>query len=168
MRNASDSLGPKLLVLKERFLAGLPQRFNDLEAAMKRCTPEAEPGAVEEVERRFHTIAGTAGTYGLSEVAALAAEGEETCAMSAGSQDDASTLEYLRSLVDSMKEVVPSTKPAEEASAVSGPTRLASVPMSLLVSREVDSPMMPASRILCVEDDPDQSRYIDTIRSCAA
>jgi diguanylate cyclase (GGDEF)-like protein len=150
MWNVSEKLGPKLLVLKERFVEALPQRFDDLSTALERWGSAAEPGLFEEVERRFHTIAGTAGTYGVVHVAALAAEGEETCAGRAttASPDDPAMLGYLRSLVESMRCAVTSAEPAEETSPTADPESTESpLPTALLVSGFVDSLTALASRL---------------------
>src|SRR3954454_25348198 len=64
----------KLLQLRERFAAALPGRIDDLAEAVARC--EADPATLHHVERAFHTLAGTAGTYGMTTISALAAEGE--------------------------------------------------------------------------------------------
>src|SRR3954447_23346023 len=71
----------KLLQLRERFAAALPQRIDDLDGAIRSC--EAEPATLHDLERKFHSLAGTAGTYGMNDIARLAAEGEDAWEASA-------------------------------------------------------------------------------------
>ena len=93
----------------------------------------------DEMTRQFHSLAGTAGTHGLPAIAALAAEGEEACAAEA--LDDEG-IAYLNSIVDSLRDGTPAG---------------AAAPHVVAVEDE------HFGRILCVEDDPDQLRYVCTI-----
>ncbi|HJW92170.1 MAG TPA: response regulator [Thermoanaerobaculia bacterium] len=86
----------KLLQLRERFAAALPQRIDDLDGAIRSC--EAEPATLHDLERKFHSLAGTAGTYGMNDIAGLAAEGEDACEANAPQLFD-----HLHGLVDSMR-----------------------------------------------------------------
>jgi len=135
MSNGSDSVDAKLLRLRERFIGTLPKRVDDLENAIGECN-------AEETSRRFHSLAGTAGTYGLTAIAALAREGEDTCSESE-SLDDAETLTYLRSLIEMMRATA--SEPVDEPAPV------------------VQNTKEDEGRVLCVEDDRDQARYISTI-----
>lgn len=58
--------------LRERFLQNLPSRLDTLAASLERP-------AAREIERGFHSLAGTAATFGLYGIAAVAAEGELLC-----------------------------------------------------------------------------------------
>jgi len=91
-----DLIETRLLQLKHRFLAALPQRIEALANAIALC--EQEPAAAPELSRQFHSLAGTAGTYGLVAISALAREGEDAC----GSLDP-DAFHYLRYLVDTMR-----------------------------------------------------------------
>src|SRR5213075_137883 len=70
----------KIRALKHRFVQGLPARISAIDEALSRTR---DGRAASEIERSFHSLAGTAATYGLDTVAALAAEGEEICAATA-------------------------------------------------------------------------------------
>src|SRR5437016_2726580 len=140
MSNGSDSVDAKLLRLRERFVGTLPKRIDDLASSIGEC-------AIEETERRFHSLAGTAGTYGLTAISALAREGEDIC-NEAESLRDTETLTYLRSLLEMMRAtaVEPSDEPAPPVEQKTNENE---------------------GRVLCVEDDSDQARYITTILESA-
>src|SRR5437879_3747049 len=78
--------------LRERFLRGLPQRLESITEALR-------TRAVRDLERGFHSLAGTAATYGYPGVAALAADGETKCATLGDGIDD-SMVESLASLIE--------------------------------------------------------------------
>lgn len=82
--------------LRERFLQGLPARLDTISAALERP-------AAREVERGFHSLTGTASTYGLFGIAAIAAEGEQIC--DAGDILDGATRERLGTLVEQLRAV---------------------------------------------------------------
>jgi len=128
-----DSVEAKLHRLRERFIAGLPKRIAALSDAIERR-------AHEEVTRGFHSLAGIAGTYGLAAVAALSAEGEEACA---AESLDAETCAYLSSLVDGMLVAAAETADVSEPAVEAGPKE--------------------EGRVLCVEDDLEQARYITAV-----
>lgn len=86
----------KLLQLRERFAGALPNRIDELADAVKAC--ESQPATLHDLERKFHSLAGTAGTYGLTEIADLAAAGEDACEAN-GPQ----LFDRLHGLIDSMR-----------------------------------------------------------------
>src|SRR3954471_19077361 len=92
----------KIRALKHRFIQGLPARISAIHDALARS---GDGRAASDLERGFHSLAGTAATYGLSSVAALAAEGEEICG---GTEFDAEALQFLHSIVDELRAAVPS------------------------------------------------------------
>lgn len=122
-------LEQKLGALREQFLHGLPRRLDQMDEAIR-------TRAVHELERGFHSLAGTAATYGFSGVAALAAAGEQTCAASGGEIDD-SMVGSLSSLLQTLHALSGSPEPPSR-NAIEG-------------------------RILCVDDDPDQLAYVESI-----
>jgi len=89
----------KLLELKERFAAALPQRIDELATATSQC--EAQRAPLRDLERKFHSLAGTAGTYGMTTVSNLAAEGEEACGA-----NEPLLFAHLQSLIDSMRRAI--------------------------------------------------------------
>jgi diguanylate cyclase (GGDEF)-like protein len=130
-----DSVDAKLFRLRERFIGTLPKRIDELASAIDEC-------ANEETLRRFHSLAGTAGTYGLTAISALAREGEDIC-NEGESLNDAETLIYLRSLIEMMRATA--VEPGDETAPVEQKAR------------------EDEGRVLCVENDLDQARYITTI-----
>src|SRR5258708_7721865 len=73
MTAATDRLEQAIAGLRERFLRGLPARLDVIDTALQTST-------APDVERGFHSLAGTASTYGLIGIATVAAEGEYLCA----------------------------------------------------------------------------------------
>jgi hypothetical protein len=79
--------------LRNRFVEGLPDRLLAIEEAMARATAGAP---LEDSERQFHKLAGTAGTYGVEPVASIAAIGELLCSdPSVSQQERLATLEII-------------------------------------------------------------------------
>jgi diguanylate cyclase (GGDEF)-like protein len=129
MKNELRSAEEMLAVLRQRFAASLTSRLDAIDAALA--------GDVSVLERLFHTLAGTAGTFGFSDICELARRGEDNFA---DADAAASTLAELRAAVGEVPEAVPVINPQ---------------PLQLVVQ--------PAARILCLEDDPDQAGYIAAI-----
>ena len=136
----NQSAETKLAALRHRFEMSLPARLDAIEKAL-----EGDP---YEIERLFHSLAGTAGTYGFSAISALARRGEESAA------DRVSTLIALRHAVEERP------LPKHE----NGPSAGDSSPSEPALS-EVDGRlgMTRRNRILCLEDDPDQAAYVAAI-----
>src|SRR5204863_9370734 len=125
----------KLAALRRRFAVSMTSRLEAIEAAVAEGSADAE--------RLFHSLAGTAGTFGFMAISALAGHGEETCAVG----DHAA----MRRTIDDLCAAVRST--AECGAALT------------LVAAD-DPPAegeQPSARILCVEDDPDQAAYVATV-----
>ena len=120
----------KLLLLRERFAAALPRRIDEIAAALDEAGPR-----MESVLRQFHSLAGTAGTYGLEAISSLASEGEEICDASPHAPE---TIDYLRSIVDDMRGALSATNVAPQLPPVARCT----------------------GRILCVDDDPAHAAYL--------
>ena len=98
---SSTSLTGRLLDLKQRFVLKMPDRI----AAITSTLSGYEDGRAEVralLERQFHTLAGTAGTYDLDAVAAAAFEGEQACVELGKSQPDRGDFIYLAFLVDQL------------------------------------------------------------------
>jgi len=125
----------RLFALRTRFLSLLPQRIADLSDALE------SRERFEDFARKFHNLAGTAGTYGLMEVSELAAVAEGVCEKASLYDDE--TVRCLQSLIDAIRE---------------GCTRGdQAAPVAIRAGRSA------SARILCVEDDPDQAEYIAAI-----
>src|SRR5947207_3056572 len=73
---AVASAEERIRALRDRFVGGLTARIDGIEAELAQM---AKDGSAMGLERLFHTLAGTAGTYVLDRIAELAAQGEEIC-----------------------------------------------------------------------------------------
>src|SRR5436309_2984256 len=87
---------PKLLQLAERFAAALPARIDALAEAVARC--EADPSALHHVERAFHSLAGTGGTYGMTAISELAAAGERAA--------EVPDIDHFHMLINAMRRAI--------------------------------------------------------------
>lgn len=124
--NDLRSAQEKLAALRQRFALSLPGRLDAIEAALG--------GDASELERLFHTLAGTAGTFGFSVISALARLGEEN-------HTDAGVAESMLAELRTVAGEVSKTFPVADET----PLRLVAQPLA---------------RILCLEDDPDQAAYV--------
>jgi diguanylate cyclase (GGDEF)-like protein len=122
----------------EQMLAALRNRFTLSLPRRLDAIEAALGGDVPELERLLHSLAGTSGTYGFSTISGLARRAEEH-------HTDRETvrriLRQLRAVADSIE---PSPVVADE-------------------SPRESAPSLPNARILCLEDDPDQSAFVGTI-----
>ena len=89
---AANRLEQAIAGLRDRFLLGLPARLDVIDTALLAA-------ATSDVERGFHSLAGTAGTYGLPAIAEVAAEGEYACT----SDLDENTPRRLAVLLDRLR-----------------------------------------------------------------
>jgi diguanylate cyclase (GGDEF)-like protein len=131
--NDLRSAEEKLAALRQRFALSLPGRLDAIETALA--------GDASELERQFHTLAGTAGTFGFSVISALARLGEENHTEASVTT---SMLAELRVVVAGMAEGMAEASPVIEAQ-----------PLQLVPAQ--------MARILCLEDDPDQAAYVCAI-----
>lgn len=98
---SSTSPTGRLLDMKQRFVGTMPNRI----AAITSTLSGYEHGGEEVralLERQFHTLAGTAGTYDLDAVAGAAFEGEQACVEIGEAQPDGGDFTYLSFLVDQL------------------------------------------------------------------
>jgi diguanylate cyclase (GGDEF)-like protein len=138
---AVASVEERIRVLRDRFVCGLTVRVAGIEAELAHM---ADDGSAMELERLFHTLAGTAGTYGLDRIAELAAHGEEIC------DDqivDATAMRSLHVIASDLRAAI----------AAEGP------PPALKLVPPEEEPEADATRVLCVEDDADQAAYLTMI-----
>lgn len=98
----SITLKGKLFDLKQRFVQTMPDRIAAIASTLAVCV-DRDQEATERLERQFHTLAGTAGTYDLNAVAAAAFEGEEACRELNQSGFSAEDLTYMGFLVDQLR-----------------------------------------------------------------
>lgn len=107
-----EELKGRLLDLKQRFVQKMPDRIAAIAATMAGCMA-GDGGAMERLERQFHTLAGTAGTYELTSVAAAAFEGEAACAALKESPLDSDDFKYLTYLVDQLRGALAADAPGQ-------------------------------------------------------
>lgn len=99
---SSTTLNGRLLDLKQRYVRKMPERIAVIASTLAACM-DGGIEAKDRLEREFHTLGGTAGTYDLHSVAAAAFEGEEACAELDRSPLDSDTFTYLTFLVDQLR-----------------------------------------------------------------
>lgn len=109
---ASATLKRRLSDLRQRFVLTMPDRIAAISATVAECM-NAGGEAMERLERQFHSLAGTAGTYDLDAVAAAALEGEEACAQLSQSLLDEDNFTYLTILVDQLHSAFAADTPAQ-------------------------------------------------------
>lgn len=96
----------RVRMLRQRFTESLPDRVAEIRRSWMRLRANPElPALFEELARQLHTLGGTAGTYGLMNVAGLSIEGELVCEDLDG-QADAETLLYLATLIEDIGRAV--------------------------------------------------------------
>jgi chemotaxis protein histidine kinase CheA len=105
----STVLKGQLIELKERFIQKMPDRIEAMASMLASCT-DGGSDAMDRLERQFHTLAGTAGTFGLNAVAAAAFDGEEACAEGNRFPLD---MRYLSILVDQLRFALAADAPAQ-------------------------------------------------------
>ncbi len=98
----SRTLNTRLLDLRDHFIKTVPGRIDAINETLAQCATN-DPTAMHRLERQFHTLAGTAGTYGLLEIAAAAGEAEATCADAQEAWLDGESFYYLQYLVDQLR-----------------------------------------------------------------
>lgn len=109
--HAVATLKGQLFDLKQRFVQKMPDRIAAIAETLAHYV-EGETQAGDRLERLFHTLAGTAGTYDLRAVAAAAREAEEVCAQHNHASLDRETLSYLAFLVDQLRTALAVDAPA--------------------------------------------------------
>ena len=97
----TEALMGRLVDLRGRFIKTVPGRVDAIAATLARC--EADFAAIHQLERQFHTLAGTAGTYGLDSVAITASEAEAVCAEFLETHVNNETFHYLKDLIDQLR-----------------------------------------------------------------
>lgn len=109
------NLASKLASLRDRFVSGIPDRIGRIEKALILSAQAGGSVALETATRELHTLAGTAGTYGLTKIAALAREGELRFA----SILKAEQLKDVQALLDRLRYAARLTESASMAAEIS-------------------------------------------------
>ena len=88
MAEPNNSQREELEAIRERFALKIPEKIRAIEQAAELLASGAmDPGAVEELCRLAHGLAGSAATFGLDQVAAAAWELEALMASRPGNSD---------------------------------------------------------------------------------
>ncbi len=99
------ALTERLHELRARFVQSLPSRAALVAQLLMRAQGStSRASAIAELELQLHALAGTAGTYGLADVADFAHEAEVVCATADSFDDD--TLQYLGGVVADLQDAV--------------------------------------------------------------
>ncbi len=93
------TLKGQLFDLKERYVQRMPGRIAAIASTLDDCA-DGGAEAMDRLERQFHTLAGTAGTYDLKAVSAAALEGEQACAELNKAPLEGEGFAYLTLLLD--------------------------------------------------------------------
>jgi len=100
--HTAETLEIRLADLTSRFARTVPDRVRVIASTLTRDRSDI-PEIAPLLEQLFHTLAGTAGTFGLQALSAIAAEGEEVCAALEEGSIDPDSLTYLNFLVDQLR-----------------------------------------------------------------
>jgi HPt (histidine-containing phosphotransfer) domain-containing protein len=100
----------RLLDLKWRFVRTMPDRIAAIASTLAGCMDGGRE-MTDRLERQFHALAGTAGTYDLDAVAAAAFDGEEACAELNQSPLDSESFTYLTFLVNQLRGALDASVP---------------------------------------------------------
>lgn len=95
----NNRLDTRLLDLRKRFIRSLPDRV----AAIVETLRQRQDGAEREgtLDRQFHNLSGTAGTFGFFAIAAAALDGFDECAGLNGARIEGDA-RYLWSIVEEL------------------------------------------------------------------
>jgi diguanylate cyclase (GGDEF)-like protein len=99
MADASDLA---LLELQREYLASLPARLEELRTDVL-ALRDGAPGAAGSLRTRLHRLAGSGGSYGFSELSAIARDGERWLANHAASTDPASLTSIIERLAAAVR-----------------------------------------------------------------
>jgi HPt (histidine-containing phosphotransfer) domain-containing protein len=94
------SLEMRMLDLRNRFVGSLPARVADIAETLRKRQSSAE--AEDTLDRQFHNLAGTAGTFGLFAIAEVASDGFDACADLNGALIEGEA-RYLWSIVEELE-----------------------------------------------------------------
>ncbi|PEQ10492.1 hypothetical protein B2G71_21940 [Novosphingobium sp. PC22D] len=101
------SPSPALARIAERFSARLPARLDEMDTAAAAVAAGNETGALAELERILHDLAGTAPVLGYDELGALARSGEDmvVCIRVSATRPADESIEKLRAHLRRLRHV---------------------------------------------------------------
>jgi HPt (histidine-containing phosphotransfer) domain-containing protein len=97
----STPLNGRLLDMKQRLVRMMPDRIAAITSTLSGYG-DGGGDVTALLERQFHTLAGTAGTYDLDALAAAAFEGEQACVELGKSPHDGGDVPYLAFLISQL------------------------------------------------------------------
>jgi HPt (histidine-containing phosphotransfer) domain-containing protein len=100
--NATNQFENRLIEMKQRFVRMMPDRIAAISSTLAGYGDGGRE-ATRTMETQFHNLAGTAGTFDLEAIAAVASEGEQACAELNQSAPDSGDFSYLAYLVDCLQ-----------------------------------------------------------------
>jgi HPt (histidine-containing phosphotransfer) domain-containing protein len=100
--NATNRFENRLNELKQRFVRRMPERIAAITSTLAGYGDGGRE-ATRRMETQFHNLAGTAGTFDLEAIAAVACEGEQACAELNQSAPDSGDFSYLAYLVERLE-----------------------------------------------------------------
>ena len=93
----TEQLDAALLALQREYLAALPGRLDELKADIE-ALGQGSSSAQTSLKARLHRLAGSGGSFGFSELSAIAREGERWLAAHPGSSDTAQLAPFVERL----------------------------------------------------------------------
>lgn len=99
-------MNPRLLALKEKFLRGSRDRIDGMARALELVVANrTDPEAAQDLMRRFHSLAGLAGTHGLHTITDISRKAEQRCArwIEAGSTPSTEELAELHDAIEKLR-----------------------------------------------------------------
>lgn len=92
-------LNPRVIELRNRFVRSLPDRIAAIMENLVQRQGSSETAAT--LDRQFHNLAGTAGTFGFFAIAAAATDGFDACEVLGGARIEGDAC-YLWSIVEEL------------------------------------------------------------------
>jgi diguanylate cyclase (GGDEF)-like protein len=124
----TDQIDSILLGLQREYLAAMPHRLEELRTDLK-AMAEGDMDAAQSLSRRLHRIAGSGGSYGFTELTAIARDGERWLNANPTSRDTG----RLVSIVDRLSAAVQQAQQQLASPASEGASVL--VPRALVIMR---------------------------------
>jgi diguanylate cyclase (GGDEF)-like protein len=163
--SSNGTWGPALAALRAEYELDARAGLEQLRSWLDRLEREpADAAALREVLRCFHSYAGSGATYGFPGVTRIGNLGEGICAtlQQAGGPPAGSDREQLRQLGEALGlELAAGADATADPAGALGMPAAAAEPASLFeLSAAAVARKAPAGRVLVVEDDPFQARFV--------
>jgi diguanylate cyclase (GGDEF)-like protein len=155
--HAGEGFGAALAALRAEYALDARAGLDQLQQWLDRLAQQpADAAALKEVLRCFHSYAGSGGSYGFPGVTAIGNEGEAICAALQGSGARLAVADLDLERLQRLHEALDRELAAGDRTDVA-----AAEPASSPAIATAGGPLpAPAGRILVVEDDPFQARFV--------